>query len=214
MALNKTISAVCALDGYLFCRMPEDTLEVEVKIKTKWGIHNVPGHITWREKYHSWDRADRRSNMCTKRRKRTPRREVSSHNNFRDQCSSGTRFRLLTQVFTDTEFAVNVPHMEEEEVNNDTFIGNYCETCVKCGETQCWCSSSNWGEELIDVENPNTNPTLENKMPSPETFRKTPAGRAEYRRRTVKATQENNRNILIENSKSISQEEFNNNNSM
>ena len=35
MALNKTLNATCDLHGYLFYRMPEDTLEVEDKIKTK-----------------------------------------------------------------------------------------------------------------------------------------------------------------------------------
>ena len=65
--------------------------------------------------------------------------------------------------------------MEDEEVEavNNKFIGNYCETCNKCGETRCWCNSSDWGEELLDIENPNTNPTLE-KTPSP-TVRKTPS---------------------------------------
>ena len=108
--------------------------------------------------------------------------------------------------------------MEEEEVNNnnnvegnsDTFTGNYCD---KCGETSCWCNSSDWGEELIDIETSTTNPTLE-KTPSPENVRKPPAGWVEHRRRTVKAAQENKRNILIENTKSILQEEFNNSNSM
>ena len=121
-------------------------------------------------------------------------------------------------IFTDPEFAVNVSHTEEEEVNNNVegnrqkFIGNYCETCDKCGETRCWCNSSNWGEELVDVENPNTNPTLENKTPSPNFVRKPPAGLAEFRRRTVSnAAQENNRQIVSENCKSISKEEFNNN---
>ena len=37
MALNnKTLNATCNLDGYLFCRMPGDTIEVEIKVKTKW----------------------------------------------------------------------------------------------------------------------------------------------------------------------------------
>ena len=51
------------------------------------------------------------------------------------------------------------------------------------------------------------------KTPSP-TARKPPAGWVEHRQRTVQVAQENRRNILIENAKSISQEEFNNNNSM
>ena len=33
MALNKTLNATSDLDGYLFCRMPADTLEVEIKVK-------------------------------------------------------------------------------------------------------------------------------------------------------------------------------------
>ena len=32
MALNKTLNAACNLDGYLFCRMPADTLEVDNKV--------------------------------------------------------------------------------------------------------------------------------------------------------------------------------------
>ena len=91
------------------------------------------------------------------------------------------------------------------------FIEIYCETCEKCGETRCWCNSSDWVEELVDVENPNANPTLENKTPSPESVRKPLSGWAEYRRRTIKAMQENNRQIVIENCKTISKEESNNN---
>ena len=159
------------------------------------------------EKYHSLDRADRRSSVCTRRR-RTHQREViiSSHHNTTSETDVpvGQGLGYPPQVFTDPEFAANVPHTEEEEVNNDKFIGNFCETCDKCGKTRCWCNSSNLGEELVDVDNPNANPTSENKTPSPETVRKPPSEWAEYRRRTVNAMQENNRNILIENSKSIS----------
>ena len=82
MALNKTLNATCDLDGYLFCRMPDDTLEVEVKVKTKWGKYTMfQDTYTCTEKYCSWNRADRRSSMHTRRR-RTPQREVhSSHDN-------------------------------------------------------------------------------------------------------------------------------------
>ena len=76
MALNKTLNATCDLDGYLFCRMPDNALEVEVKIKTRWGKYTMfQDTYTHTEKYHSWDRADRRSSVHTRRR-RTPRREV------------------------------------------------------------------------------------------------------------------------------------------
>ena len=109
-------------------------------------------------------------------------------------------------------------YTEEEEVNNNVdesrqnFIGNYCNICAKCGETSCWYNSSDWGEELVDVENPNANPTLDNKTPSPNSVRKPPAGWAEFRWKTVSnAMQENNRQIVIENCKTISKEEFSNN---
>ena len=83
MTLNKTLNATCDLDGYLFCRMQEDMLEVKVKIKTKWGKYTMfQDTYTQTEKYHSLDREDRRSSVCTRRR-RTPEREViiSSHDN-------------------------------------------------------------------------------------------------------------------------------------
>ena len=37
MAFNKSLYAACDLNKYLFCKMPEGALEVEVKIKTTWG---------------------------------------------------------------------------------------------------------------------------------------------------------------------------------
>ena len=131
------------------------------------------------------------------------------------EITSRTRLLVSPQVFTDPEFAASVPQMkeEEEEVSNNKFIGNYSDTCAKCGETRCWCKSSDWEEGLLDVENLNANPSLE-KTPSPKNSRKPPAGWVEHRRRTVQAMEENKRNIVIENAKSIPQEELNSNNSM
>ena len=133
MALNKTLNATCDLEGYLFCSMPEDTLEVEVKIKTKRGKYTMfQDTYTGTEKYHSWYRADRRSSVYTRRR-RTPQKEVivSSHNSTTSETDVpvGQGLGYPPQVFTDPKFAANVPHMEEEDVNNDKFTGNYCETC-------------------------------------------------------------------------------------
>ena len=69
MALSKTLNATCNLNGYLFCRMPGDTLEVEIKVKTKCGKYIMfQDTHTQTEKYCSWDRADRRSSMHTRRR--------------------------------------------------------------------------------------------------------------------------------------------------
>ena len=116
--------------------MSADTLEVEIKVKTKWGKYSMfQDMYTCTEKYCTWDRADKRSSVHTRRR-RTPHREVveSSHDNnttSETDVPVGQGLRYPPQVFTGPEFAATVPQMEEEEeVSNDKFIGNYCETCA------------------------------------------------------------------------------------
>ena len=62
----------------------------------------------------------------------------------------------------------------EGEVKHGTnFLGRYYEYCNRCGETCCWCFSSDW-EEGPNVDNPNSNPSVE-IIPSP-TVRKPPVG--------------------------------------
>ena len=117
MALNKRIlNTTCDLNGYLFCRMPDNTLEVEVKIKTKWGKYTLhqDTHIRT-EKYCSWDRADRRANVHTRRRRRTPQREVMSSSHYTNTNSetdipTGKGLGYPPQVFTDPEFAATISH--------------------------------------------------------------------------------------------------------
>ena len=139
MTLNKTLNATCNLDEYLFCRMPADTLEVEIKVKTKWGKYSMfQDTYTRTEKYCAWDRADRRSRVRTRRR-RTPYREVRSSHEENNTTSEtdvpvGQGLRYPSQVFTDPEFAANVPQMEgeeEEEVSNNKFLGKYCKFCMQ-----------------------------------------------------------------------------------
>ena len=153
MALNKTLNATCNLDGCLFCRMPADTLEVEIKVKTKWGKYSMfQDTYTHTEKYCAWDRADRRSSVCTRRR-RTPHREVVGNSHDDNTTSEtdvpvGQGLRYPPKVFTDPEFAAEVPHTEEEVSNNvdeDRQTSNCHVVCATCGETYCWCNSSGWG---------------------------------------------------------------------
>ena len=80
MALNKTLNATCDLDGYLVCRMSAEALEVEIKVKTKWGKYNLfQDTHTRTEKYCAWGGAYRMSSVRTRRR-RTPHRDArNSH---------------------------------------------------------------------------------------------------------------------------------------
>ena len=94
------------------------------------------------------------------------------------------------------------------------FIGEYCEKCIG-KHYRCWCNSSDWDEDLIDIENPtkNTDSNLESEKPSQTSFRQAPPGWSESRRKAIsknKTSLENSDNLQIKNCRSISTEKFNN----
>ena len=79
MECNAALNVSCNFDGCSVCQMPTDTLEVELKIKTTQGKYTLnKDTCTKTQRYHPWDRADRRSKIHTKRR--TARREVDHRN--------------------------------------------------------------------------------------------------------------------------------------
>ena len=86
---------------------------------------------------------------------------------------TGQGYGYPPQIFTDPAYTVAMTCTDlEGEVKQEThFLGRYCEYCNRCGETCCWCFSSNWEEEL-NVDDPNSNPSLE-MIPSP-TVRRPP----------------------------------------
>ena len=137
MALSKSLNATCNLDGYLFCRMPAEALEVEMKIKIKWGKFSMLLDIHTRtEKYCAWEKADRRGNVRTRKRK-TPHREMTNmqteNNTSETDVPVGQGFRYPPQVFTDYRYVPVVPHMEEEEeeqADKSKFLGRYCEFVI------------------------------------------------------------------------------------
>ena len=102
----------------------------------------------------------------------------------------GPGCRYPPQVFTDPRYAVAMPLTEEEgEMEQESkFLGKYCEFCDRCGETHCWCNSSDWEEGLLDTEKSGSNPSIE-KTPS-STVRKPPVGWAAYRHRIVRAAEQ------------------------
>ena len=168
MACNKSLNATCNLDGYQFCKMPAEALEVEIKVKTKWGKFSMLQDAHTRtEKYRACKKADGRSNVRTRKRK-TPCREVTNmqteDNTSETDVPVGQGFRYPPQVFTDPKYAAALSHMEGEEgeqAGTSKFLGRYCEFCDKYGETHCWCNSLDWEEWLLDVEKPSSNPSIE-----------------------------------------------------
>ena len=67
--------------------------------------------------------------------------------------------------------AVTHTDAEGEVTHKTNFLGKYCEYCDRCGETHCWCFTSNW-EDGLDANIPNSSVEI---VPSP-TARKLPAG--------------------------------------
>ena len=175
IAFNKSLNTTCDLDGYLFYKMPAGALEVEIKVKTTWGKFSMLQDIHTRtEKYHAWEKADRRSNVRTRKRK-APHKMTNMQtkdNTSETDVPVGQGFRYPPQVFTDSKYAAAMPHMEEEgEMEQESkFLGKYCEFCDRCGEIHCWCNSSDCKEGMLDVEQPGSNPSIE-KTSSP-TFKK------------------------------------------
>ena len=74
MENNKALNVSCDFDGYLVCQIPDNTVEVELKIKTTRGKYIlIKDAYTRTEKYHPWDRADRRAKVHTIRKRNTPK---------------------------------------------------------------------------------------------------------------------------------------------
>ena len=187
MAFLKSLNAACDPNEYLFCKMPEGTLDIEVKVKTTWGKFTmVQNTHTRTEKYHTWEKAQR---CYTKSKKgRTPHKAASVHtkdNASETDIPTGQGFGYPQQIFSGPTHTAVMTHTDlEGEVKHGTnFLGRYCEYCDRCGETPCWCFSSDW-EEGLDVNNPN--PSME-IIPSP-TVRKPPAGWSKSRHKIIKAT--------------------------
>ena len=72
MRMNKALNVSYDFNGYLVFQMPDDVVEVKLRVKITMGKYTlIKDFYTRTERYCSWDRADRRVHINT-RRKRTP----------------------------------------------------------------------------------------------------------------------------------------------
>ena len=114
MEHNTTLNLACDFNGYLVCQIPTNTVEVEVKIKTTQSKYTFNKDTSTRtERYHPWDRADRRAKIHTKKR-RTSRKEVEVE--MVDSAKSemdiqdGEGFGYAPTIFTNPEYAAPLFH--------------------------------------------------------------------------------------------------------
>ena len=88
------------------------------------------------ERYHPWDRVDKRSRIYTKRRRMT-RREVDLEivtSNSETEIQNGKGFSFPPEVFTylDLDNAIPLTDTDNDvDVTNQNFIGEFCKECVK-----------------------------------------------------------------------------------
>ena len=129
--------------GYLECQIPADALEVELKIKTKWGKFTLhTDQFTRMEKY----RALRKGSKCKMHSRR--RCLSDSHLNISSDSSmfinQGQGLEYPPKIFLDSnpdqEFPPHIPILQD-----------YCRTCLT-EKVRCSCQPmSNWSSELIDT---------------------------------------------------------------
>ena len=184
--------------------MPPKTVEVELEIKTTRGKYTFnKDTYTRTERYHPWDRADRRAKIHTKKN-RTNRKEVNvdtvDSTNSETDIQDGGGFAYAPKIFTNPNYAATVPLTESEnsevELTSKNFIGEYCGECAK-RYNRCWCGKSNWDEELMEVEtsksltnSPNTN-QLKLINVTVEPIRQPPLRWVEFRRCVTKQDKTN-----------------------
>ena len=162
MASNKSLNAACNLNGYLFCKMPVGALEVEVKAKTIWG--NSPWFKTPIPEVQLMGEGQRCHIRSRKRKAPCKMTNIQTEDNASEtDVPTCQEFGYPPQIFTDPTCTAAATSTESEgEVEQESkFLGKYCDFCNRCGKTHCWCNSSDWEEELINVDNTSSNPSIE-----------------------------------------------------
>ena len=88
------------------------------------------------ERYHPWNRVDKRPKFHTRRR--TTRREVDSEiitSNSETDIQTGKGFTYAPEIYTNLEFAktITLTDMDNDdvEITNPNFIGEFCKEFVK-----------------------------------------------------------------------------------
>ena len=127
--------------GYLLCQIPKDALEVELKIKTKWGKFTLhTDQFTRTEKYRAWRKANRHK-IHSRRRKHLSNSHLNVSSDLIMFINHGQGLGYPQKIFidsdTDQEFPPHIPILED-----------YCLT----EKARCSCQPmSNWSGELIDT---------------------------------------------------------------
>ena len=143
------LSVACNFQGFLVCQMSKDVVEVELKIKTKWGKFTLhTDQNTRTEKYRLWKMASHHRIHC---RRRLPcHKRPNEHQCSTDSgtfINSGQRMGYPHKTFivsdTDDDIPPHIPDLKD-----------FCRTCLT-RKVRCTCKPmSNWSADLIYITQP------------------------------------------------------------
>ena len=140
--MNKQLNASCDFqDGLLVCELAKDAVKVVLKVKTKWGKYTlIEDRYSRAEKFHPWDRADRRVRIHTRSRKMPKWEQDPSSNDINGDSVESTDSGTYIQtgkgldyppgIFTDPVYAAKLPSSETEGPQILNYVGEYCKDCV------------------------------------------------------------------------------------
>ena len=128
--MAKQLNALCSFqNGLLVCELTGNVIEVVLKVKMRWGKHTlIEDRYNRTEKFHPWERADRRVKISTRRRRmsRCTQDTNSNDDNTRgDSVEStdsvtciptGKGFSYPPLIVTDHEHAANIPGSDIDSV--------------------------------------------------------------------------------------------------
>ena len=144
MNQSQPLSISVDFQGYLVCQIPADALEVEHKIKTKWGKFTLhTEQFTRTEKYRAWRKANRHKIHSRRRRCLS-----NSHLNISSDSSTfinqGQGFGYPPKIFLDSD-------SDQEFPSHIPILQDYCRTCLTENIRFSCQPMSAWSGELIDT---------------------------------------------------------------
>ena len=159
MNMPKQLEVSCDFDGFLVCKLPKDIVEVELKIKTKWGKYTLLKDFHSRtEKYRLWERADTLIRIYSQRRMPHQVRAKDPHDSVCNTTSTDSGTYIPTgygkgyppKIFTNPNYL-----QDGSNTNSDSEV----EPLALASKPP-----SDWDEDLIDLiqndnaSHQNTNP--------------------------------------------------------
>ena len=148
MNQSQQLSVACNCQGFLVCQMPKDVIEIELKIKTKWGKFTL--HTDQHTRTEKYGPCKMVIHHRIHSRRRLPYHKRTGKHHLNCSTDSGTFINNgqgmgnppKTFIGSDTDKDIP-PHIRD--------IEDFCRTCLT-RKVRCTCKPmSDWSADLIDI---------------------------------------------------------------